>query len=154
MKVVTEETESILWNKLYKEYKLTIGMDNQEEWISNLENSKVYHKEIPWTDAQEELINSFLEELVESEMYALDWQHDCFIFSPKEHIPCNYEYYDFDRECQVYFPTYYPNGDYHFFMDKEWKYGIYGHPWRNEIIVMGKELVEKFESNLETLGLK
>ena len=39
-------------------------------------------------------------------------------------------------------------------MDKEWKYGIFGHPWRNEIIVMGKELLEKFESNLETLGLK
>ncbi|MFR3443812.1 DUF2716 domain-containing protein [Coprococcus aceti] len=31
--------------------------------------------------------------------------------------------------------------------------GIFGHPWRNEIIVMGKELIKRFEKNKEILGL-
>jgi hypothetical protein len=31
--------------------------------------------------------------------------------------------------------------------------GIFGHPWRNEIIVMGKELIKRFEKNREILGL-
>lgn len=37
-----------------------------------------------------------------------------------KNIPCEYEYYDYGRKCQVYFPTYYPNGDYHLFFDKDW----------------------------------
>lgn len=93
------------------------------------------------------------EELTDDEMYALDWQHDCFIFSPKEHIPFGYEEYDLDRNCQVYFPTYYPNGDYHVFVDKEWKYGLFGHPWKHEIVVMGEKLMEMFEKEKVSLGI-
>lgn len=87
-------------------------------------------------------------------MYALDWNHDCFEFSPMEDISMNYNYYDSDRQCQVYFPTYYPDGDYYFFFDGTWNYGIFGQPWRNEIIIMGKELIKRFEKNKEKLGLE
>ena len=50
-----------------------------------------------WTEEQESMINSFFEALVAGEMFALDWQHDCFSFSPKEHIPYEFEYYDDER---------------------------------------------------------
>ena len=86
-------------------------------------------------------------------MYALDWNHDCFEFSPMEDISMNYNYYDPDRQCQVYFPTYYPDGDYYFFIDSTWDCGIFGHPWRNEIIVTGKELIKRFEKNKGRLRL-
>ncbi len=66
----------------------------------------------------------------------------------------NQNYYDSDRQCQVYFPTYYPDGDYYFFFDGTWNYGIFGQPWRNEIIIMGKELIKRFEKNKEKLGLE
>ena len=39
-------------------------------------------------------------------------------------------YYDRVRDCTVYFPEYYPDGDYHFFVSKEWSFGLYGHPWK------------------------
>ena len=65
-----------------------------------------------------------------------------------------YEEYDSDRKCQVYFPTYYPNGDYHFFVDKEWKYGLFGHPWKHEIVVMGEKLIEMFEKEKVRLEFK
>ena len=58
-----------------------------------------------------------------------------------------------NRKCTVYFPTYYPNGDYHLFFDSDWKYGIFGNPWKKEIIVMGKNLIEKFESNKTNLNI-
>lgn len=153
MHIISREIESIFWNKLYHEYKFKPGIDKQNEWIKIPDESKTYHRNIPWTDEQEAIINYFLEELVD-EMYAFDWQHDCFIFSPKEHIPCEYEYFDLERKCQVYFPTYYPNGDYHLFFDIEWKYGIFGNPWRNEIVVMGKELIKKFDNRKNDLDIE
>lgn len=44
-----------------------------------------------------------------------------------------------------YFPTYYPNGVYHLFIAKDWTYGMLGHPWKQEIVVWGKELIEQFD---------
>ena len=32
-------------------------------------------------------------------------------------------------------------------------YGIFGNPWKKEIIVMGKNLIEKFESNKTNLNI-
>ena len=152
MKIIPQNTENLLWNKLYNEYKFTPKIHGQFEWIKIPNENKTYHKDTPWTDEQEYLINSFLEELVSDEVYAFDWQHDCFLFSPKEYIPFNYEYYDTNRKCNVYFPTYYPNGDYHLFFDPDWNYGIFGNPWKKEIIIMGKILIEKFESNKTNLN--
>lgn len=103
-----------LWNKLLNDYKFRPYTNDNEDWIRIHGDIKVYHKQTPWDDMQESLINSFLVELIENEMYALDWRHDCFVFSPNENIPVGYNYNDSDRQCQVYFPTYYPNGDYYF----------------------------------------
>ena len=153
LKIIPQNTENLLWNKLYNEYKFTPKIHGQFEWIKIPIENKTYHKDTPWSDEQEHLINSFLEELVSDKMYAFDWQHDCFTFSPKEYIPCDYEYYDTNRKCTVYFPTYYPNGDYHLFFDSDWKYGIFGNPWKKEIIVMGKNLIKKFESNKTNLNI-
>ena len=130
MKIIPQNTENLLWNKLYNEYKFTPKIHGQFEWIKIPIENKTYHKDTPWSDEQEHLINSFLEELVSDKMYAFDWQHDCFTF-----------------------PTYYPNGDYHLFFDSDWKYGIFGNPWKKEIIVMGKNLIEKFESNKTNLNI-
>lgn len=47
--------------------------------------------------------------------------------------------------CQVYFPTYYPNGDYHLFFDKE---------WRNEVVIIGSELIKGFENKKFDLGIQ
>ena len=134
-------------------YKFKPGTNHRCEWIQIPCESKVYYKDTPWTAEQESIINSCFEELTDDEMYALDWQHDCFTFLPKEHIPFEYEEYDSDRKCQVYFPTYYPNGDYHLFFDPDWNYGIFGNPWKKEIIIMGKILIEKFESNKTNLNI-
>lgn len=136
-----------LWDKLSDEYGFKPGMNAEGDWIKVPNLCKTYNLGKVWDEEQESLVNSILEELVEGEMYALDYQHDCFCFSPLEHIPFEYEYYDSERDCNVYFPTFYPNGDYHMFVTTDWKYGIFGHPWRKEIVIMGAELINKFDQN-------
>ena len=84
MKIIPQNIENLLWNKLYNVYKFTPKIHGQFEWIKIPIENKTYHKDTPWSDEQEHLINSFLEELVSDKMYAFDWQHDCFTFSPKE----------------------------------------------------------------------
>ena len=153
LRVIFKDEAIILWEKLNNEFKFKPGTDITGEWIIIPGDTKKYHKATPWSEEQEKIINSILKELGLEKMYALDWNHDCFEFSPMEDISMNYNYYDPDRQCQVYFPTYYPDGDYYFFIDSTWNCGIFGHPWRNEIIVMGKELIKMFEKNKGRLGL-
>ena len=154
MKIISEEITNELWDMIYIKFKFNPGISNNEEdWISIPCDNKIYMLNNVWTKEQESMINTFFEKLVNGEMFALDWQHDCFTFSPEEHIPFQYEYHDSERDCQVYFPTYYPNGDYYFFFDKEWRYGLLGHPWRKEIIVIGKELIDMFWENKDILNI-
>lgn len=86
-------------------------------------------------------------------IYALDWQHDCFIFNPYDNIPMNTEWYDNERECNVYFPTYYPNEDYHAFVAMDYTYGIFGYPWSEEIYIVGEKLINLFNEYKSELNL-
>ena len=154
VKVISEEMTNEQWDIFYDKYSFNPSInDDGKDWISIPFENKKYSLNTIWIKEQEELINRFFENLIGREMFALDWQHDCFTFSPKEHIPFGFEYPDSERNCQVYFPTYYPNGDYHFFYDKDWNYGLLGHPWRKQIIVIGKELIEKFEEHKKDLDI-
>ena len=48
---------------------------------------------------------------------------------------------------------YYPDGDYHFFVSKDWAFGLYGHPWRKELIVVGEGLIAAIEKKRVELGM-
>ena len=106
-----------------------------------------------FSEEQEKIINSIFCKVHPQDMYALDWQHDCFIYNPCEEIPLNYWFYDTKRDCNVYFPSYYPDGDYHFFASFDWQIGLYGHPWKKEIIVVGENLIHEFEKVQSMLGI-
>lgn len=103
MRVISKDEAIILWDKLNSEFKFKPGTDITGEWIIVPGNTKKYHKATPWSEKQEKIINSILKELGLEKMYALDWNHDCFEFSPMEDISMNYNYYDPDRQCQCIF---------------------------------------------------
>lgn len=132
----------------------TAAADSHGKWLKPEGIFRTYKLGKIWNEEQEAVINFILCEVIGKEMYALDWHHDCFLFDPNERIPTGYEYYDDARNCNVYFPEYYPNGDYHFFVSKDWTLGLYGHPGRKELIVAGEELILAIEKNLAELGLK
>ena len=86
-------------------------------------------------------------------IYALDWNHDCFWFSPDGYTPDGYELaqHSISRNCNMYYPSFYPNGDYHFFIEKDFKFGMLGHPWRQEMWVFGEQLLPLIEIHAEEM---
>lgn len=52
----------------------------------------------------------------------------------------------------VYFPPFYPDGDYYFFIDESFEFGLLGHPWRQEIWIFGEPLLTEFKKVHTELG--
>lgn len=152
MKVIFDDNlyESI-WSKIYKEFKFQPSSDTKPFQFQI--PYKVYKLKTIWNDRQETMVNNIFKQITNDEIYALDWQHDCFEYNPNEEIPSDYHYFDEERDCEVYFPSYYPNGDYYFFIAKDWSYGMLGHPWKEEIYVFGKELIDSFDEKRKELSI-
>lgn len=143
----------ILDNNLYDDiWNTMIERFNYPKDFSCTEPFKTFKIKL-WNEDQERLVNEIFKQISNKEIYALDWQHDCFIFNPHENIPFNTEWYDENRDCNVYFPTYYPNGDYYAFVSTDYSYGLMGHPWKSEIYVVGNKLIDLFEKHKAELGL-
>lgn len=155
MKVILdEELRNRLWDKMLGEYHFSPRRNTIP--FSFPHPYKLYGLGALWTQEQETEINSVFESLVPQDgfLYALDWNHDCFIFNPRERIPLYYHYYDAERECNVYFPSYWPDGDYYFFIAQDWSFGMLGHPWRKELYLWGEELIAHFERLAQYLDLQ
>lgn len=77
-------------------------------------------------------------------IYALDWQHAGFICNP-----CNPNDWQ-SKDC--FFPWFYPDGDYYFFISEDFRFGYLGHPWRQEVWVFGTDLINTISSKAHLLG--
>lgn len=145
-----QQLYNALWDRVYQDFGFRPA---ETAWLNLPQPSRKYRAAGVWTETQEKTVNSIFAGLGIENMYALDWQHDCFVFSPQENTPCGFSYYDAERDCNVYFPSYYPDGDYFFFLSQDFSCGLFGHPQRSEICVMGDPLIEAFENLKEQLGL-
>lgn len=147
MRRITNDDEyNTIWDRLFSEFCFKPLYDDWRDhpWIKVPQPSKAYKiASSYWDEKTEMMVNSLFEKVSDRAVYALNYQHDCFEYNPSEHIPFQYSYEE--GGFNIYFPTYYPNGDYHFFIDKDWTYGMFGHPWKQEIVVWGKELIEQFD---------
>lgn len=81
--------------------------------------------------------------------YALDWHHSAFKFSPNN-IQEQQDIWVNDKRClnggyYAYFPSFYPDGDYYFFIDEKFENGYLGHPWRREVWIFGLALQNEIE---------
>ena len=92
-------------------------------------------------------------------IYALDWQHSGFRYDPRRPVTEHDHWVEDARYGGVlgggynaYFPEFYPDGDYYFFVQRDLKWGYLGHPWRREIWLFGAPLVERLSPELEALG--
>ena len=152
--LLDKAAEDMLCDKISKEYKFSPAFEKAPyPWIQLPMPCRSFPLTTVWNEEQEALVNSFFVQLGVSDLKALDWQHDCFSYDPGNFSRLVREYHDDERNCNVYFPSFFPDGDYHFFLDQDGKYALYGHPWLNEIVVYGQELIELFEANKESLGL-
>lgn len=106
-------------------------------------------------------------------LYALDWQHSSFVFDPNVEPDgdppwlgdCDPSDFPQPPVCQfihderylnggynAYYPSFYPDGDYHFFVEENLEYGLLGHPWRLEIWIFGNRLIPNIDKISGSLG--
>ena len=154
MKVILDEKlYDEIWNRIEKEYKFYPSVNKKIKTFEfNIENV-CYQLNSYWSAEQEKIVNDIFKKISDDDLYALDWQHDCFEYNPNENIELGYHYYDKNRQVEVYFPSYYPDGDYHMFLSKDWSYGMFGHPWKSEIYIFGKKIINEFKNKEKDLNI-
>lgn len=143
--ILDRDQYDAVWNKICHDFHFSPRDIDRSPWISFPTPSKRYRLNRLFSEEEENIIRSILCKVNPGEMYALNWQHDCFLYDPREEIPFGYWFYDATRNCNVYFPSYYPDGDFYFFASLDWSIGLYGHPWRKEMIVVGEALIREFD---------
>lgn len=89
-------------------------------------------------------------------IYALDWNHSAFLYDPRNADEQQSVFVSDEKYMgggyNAYFPDYYPDGDYYFFISEDFRFGYLTHPWRKEAWVFGDELIEEFEKFYKSVG--
>ena len=156
MQVILDDNEySDIWHTIYQDFHFypTTNIDAVPFRLPG--EYAVFRLNRVWDDRQEQLVREIMLRMYgDCELYALDWQHDCFTYRPGEQIPIRYHYYDGGRDYNVYFPTYYPDGDYHFFLDKTLSSGLLGHPWQKKLYVLSGPLIDIVKEYAAALDLQ
>ena len=153
--IMEADLEKSVWENIYNRFGfIPEHTASPYSWIKLPAPSVIYTLDLSaGGEVWNSIVNSLFVQLGNKELYALDWQHDCFVFSPEDYGKLVKEYQDDTRDCNVYFPDYYPNGDYHFFIDPDWQFGMFGHPWLNQIAVFGEDLIKLIDIHAKELGL-
>jgi len=91
-------------------------------------------------------------------MYVLDYQHTCFRYNPRLEDHHTYPVFIEDTRFgevggyNVYFPKFYPNGDYYFFLAADFRWGYLTHPWLQRAWVFGRRLRQLFREHADDFG--
>jgi hypothetical protein len=72
------------------------------------------------------------------ELVALDWQHECFRYSPAAQALS-------DQPWRI---TVAPDGDYYAHMTQDLRWGTFGHPWQQTLTIWGDDLIESLGTDL------
>jgi uncharacterized protein DUF2716 len=83
-------------------------------------------------------INTFIDITAPGEtIYALDWQHDCFYYDPKE-LTSDLMLHN---ESSIPVISFIPDGDYYIFITKDRQNVWFGHPWEKSVTLIGESLI-------------
>jgi hypothetical protein len=153
-----------VWNEITNQFHFYPSMDTKQspfrfqipvDAYDIGDYSKWYQKE---TINNEIMKAIFIECMGDDDfMYVLDWQHTCFKYNPRIDTVIEYPVFVADERYEhggynVYFPEFYPNGDYYFFIAKDFRWGYLTHPWLKKAWVFGGDLMCLFEKNADVIG--
>lgn len=158
-----------VWDNVYK--KFHFSPSNNQEVTPFVFNTPVDVYDISnsniWYDDEDinKMIRSCLVECMGDDpyMYALDWQHTCFRYNPriidrheypvfvKYDVPIKNGHVNWEGES-VYFPPFYPDGDYYFFISMDFSCGYLTHPWQKNAYVFGEHMRAFFRKNADAIG--
>lgn len=143
---MTSDQYRLAWDKMYEDFKFKPSI-HSSDWPSfRLPSPFVTYDVTEYTDEDiddlEEKCISCLRAITvpEEYIYALDWQHQCYLYYPHRERG--------DVGARIGF---YPDGDYCFFLQKDFKWGYLGHPWEHSISLFGETLIHQFEADRPTI---
>ena len=138
--------------------KSIVPFEIEEEYaIYSFDFDEITEKQI---DMMKEVIENIFANMSkdDTKMYALDWQHSAFLYNPKNPEEQKSFWKEDDRYIgggyNTYFPSFFPDGDYYFFIDEKFRFGYLGHPWRQEVWVWGEKLITKMDEIYSIIGFK
>ncbi|MGG0651138.1 DUF2716 domain-containing protein [Bacillus mycoides] len=143
--LLNEQEKENVWDRFYDEFAFNPNIDGEQSFKFSrpyiaYDISDCFEEK--WTD---EDYNNFDQEILRSliactkrneYIYALDWQHDSYWMNPRLDLK------EDDDQWEI---PYIPNGDYYFFLQKDFRWGYLGHPWEKVIYIFGEELIENFK---------
>lgn len=142
-----------IWDKVYEKFCFKPSTDTNINTFDFNIPCQCYKLNKYWEVKQEKVISKIFQTVGDEDIYALDWQHEAYVFKPSEYIyGLEKEYVDNENK-KHFFPGYYPDGDYHFFISKNFSYGLLGNPWKNEIYVFGDCLLKEFKKYINELEI-
>lgn len=161
-----QEDESI-WNRIFDELQFNPNSVNRSHNFTNnlpfkIDKPFVVYAIENMTDEQidkmERLIKRVFIQATKKgdKIYALDWQHSSFLYNPREDSEQKSYWVSDSRYMgggySAYFPSYYPDGDYYFFIAENFDFGYLGHPWRKEVWIWGESFIVQFQQIYKELG--
>lgn len=139
---LTSDQYRFVWDKFYKDFKFSPSV-HSKDWPSfSLQSTYITYEITNYTendlDDLEKNCFKCLKAVTEpgEYIYALDWQHESFLYNP-----------NLEKGLANWTISFYPDGDYYFFLNKEFNWGYLGHPWEQTITIFGTELMRQFEIN-------
>lgn len=107
-------------------------------------------------DVMEDIAGEIFARISNGMVYALDWQHSALLYDPKSHDEQRGLWVEDERYIgggyNVGFPSFYPDGDYHFFIAEDFSFGWLGHPWRQEVRIFGEKLLPEIDAVYKDFG--
>jgi len=136
------------WSKIYNEFGFKPSTKRFPSFstpkpfvkydISNCYDEKLVR------DFENKAVKAFQEITQPGELfYALDWQHECYWANPRLEFPTQIPWRVDNGDWII---SIYPDGDYHFFIAKDFSWGILGHPWENTVTIYGGKLIRCFSA--------
>ncbi len=152
------EQEREVWNRVYDEFGFHPGMNEPRPFDIKVPHAvyfigKMTEERI---DVMEKTAWIIFARISNGNIYALDWQHSALLYDPRN--PVEKKVFWVDNEnywgggYNVYFPSFYPDGDYYFFIAENFSFGWLGHPWRQEVRIFGEKLLPEIEAVYKDFG--
>lgn len=142
-----------VWDWIYRELSFKPSV-RPLDWPS-ISTQKRYFKfkiDSLWgPDYSEQAHSNFIQQAIDAfieittpdeEIYALDWQHECYYFDPRR-LSVNYMRDDGSSNTKI---SFIPDGDYYIFLTKDFENIWFGHPWEKTITVIGDRLIGAVKS--------
>jgi hypothetical protein len=145
---LNEKEYKQIWDWVYSALKFKPSIRSLD-WpsIRTEEPCRKFNIEFLWENGYNEMVhvefvNSAIKAFIDitllgETIYALDWQHECFYFDPRQLTA------DFMLKNESGIPaiSFVPDGDYYIFVTKDLQNVWFGHPWEKSVTLIGERLI-------------